>query len=98
MQAGRSDYFGLLIKRGNETFQYEISDVYDQSITGFSGDDEFYGYLTTTGNWIIQWHKISTGEYKYLAGKTGYTSYQPFASNLTALRALSYVNYNAIFG
>jgi hypothetical protein len=97
MQAGRSDYFGLLIKRGNETFQFEISDVYDQSITGFSGDLEYYGYLCSVGNYIIQQHTISTGKYQYVFGKTGYAALQPFLSNLAALAGLAWKNYDQIF-
>ena len=33
---------------------YEISDEYDNGVTGFSGNYYYYGYLSQTGKWIIQ--------------------------------------------
>ncbi len=101
MQGARSDYFALLIKRGNEIFQYEISDQYTQDMSGFgAGDYEYFGYLTTTGAYILQRHQISTGQFRYVAGtsRIAYGTYLPFASNLTPLGNLSWGTYETIFG
>ena len=97
MQPARSDFWGLLVKRGNEQFQYELSDEYSQAESGFAGDYEFFGYLTTTGAWILQRHQISNGQWRYVAGQSNYASFLPFASNLTALGALAWVRYDSIF-
>lgn len=53
---------------------YEISDEYDASVTGFSGDFEYFGYLNIVGGWIIQRHQISTGAYRYIQGASSYTA------------------------
>lgn len=53
---------------------YEISDEYDASITGFSGDYEYFGYLNTLGKWIIQQHQITTGAYRYVNGTSSYST------------------------
>jgi hypothetical protein len=49
---------------------YEISDEYDNSISGFSGNYNYYGYLNTVGAWIIQQNNISTGAYRYAQGSS----------------------------
>ena len=53
---------------------YEVSDEYDASVSGFSGDYEYFGYLNSSGKWIIQQHKISTGAYRYASGNTAYAT------------------------
>jgi len=68
MQPLRSQVFAY----GSEW--YEISDEYDDSVTGFSGDYEYFGYLNYTGKWIIQRHQISTGTYRYANGSSGYST------------------------
>jgi hypothetical protein len=97
MQSAPSNFFGILVKRGDRSFQYEISDQWTQGETGFAGDLEYYGYLTTTGAWILQQHTISTGQWRYVAGQSGYSSFLPFSSNLAALGALSWGRYDALF-
>jgi hypothetical protein len=97
MQATPANFFGILVKRGDRSFLYEISDQWTQGETGFTGDLEYYGYLTTTGAWILQQHTISTGQWRYVTGQTGYSAFLPFASNLTALGALAWVRYDALF-
>ena len=97
MQSPRTDYLGILIKRGNNSYQYELSDEYSQAEAGFSGDYEFFGYLTTTGAWILQRHQISNGQWRYVAGQSSYSAFLPFASNLSALGALAWVRYDSIF-
>jgi hypothetical protein len=97
LQSARNDFLGLLVKRGNNSYNYEISDEYSQAISGFAGDYEYFGYVTTTGYWIIQQHQISNGQYRYAQGTTGYAALVPFASNLSALGLISYGLYNTIF-
>lgn len=53
---------------------YEISDEYDSSVTGFTGDYEYFGYLNSSGKWIIQQHQLSTGTYRYKNGSSGYAA------------------------
>lgn len=53
---------------------YEISDQYDQGVTGFAGDYEYYGFLNTSGCWIIQRHQVTTGAWLYTQGRTDYTT------------------------
>lgn len=53
---------------------YEISDEYDASVSGFTGDYEYFGYLSITGKWIIQRHQISTGQYRYVNGPNSYAA------------------------
>lgn len=91
MQPVRANFFGILIKRGNESYHYESSDIYDQGVTGFSGDYQYYGYLTSTGAWIIQRNQISTGQWRYAAGQTSYSA------NWAVKGGLSYDYYDAIF-
>lgn len=70
---------------------YEISDEYDASVSGFTGDIEYFGYLNLNGGWIIQFHRISTGQYRYAQGKTAY----PAA--WTGKGALTYDLYSTLF-
>ena len=91
MLQGRGDYFFILIKRGNENIQFEISDSYDQGLSGFSGDYEYWGYLNTNGGWIIQRHQISTGQYRYCRG-TG-----NFSINWGIRASLTYTTFDALF-
>lgn len=70
---------------------YEISDQYDASVSGFTGDVEYYGFLNLVGGWIIQAHTISTGTYRYVQGSSDYTT------NWTAKGALVYGYYNTLF-
>jgi hypothetical protein len=88
---GRGDYFGVFIKRGTEVVQYEPSDIYDQSITGFSGDYQYYGYLNTLGGWIIQRQQLSTGQFRYCAGTSLYST------NWTNKGSLVYGTFDSIF-
>lgn len=53
---------------------YEVSDEYDSSVSGFSGDFEYFGYVSISGKWIIQRHQISTGQYRYLNGPNSYST------------------------
>ena len=53
---------------------YETSDEYDSSVTGWSGDYEYYGYLNPSGKWIIQQHRISTGAWRYASGESLYST------------------------
>lgn len=70
---------------------YEISDEYDASVTGFTGNFEYYGYLNSSGKWIIQQHTITTGAYRYKSGTTGYTA--AFAAAIGGLSTgYDYVN------
>lgn len=62
----------LSFAKGSEW--YEISDEYDSSVSGFIGTVEYYGYLNTSGKWIIQQHNISTGAYRYASGTSGYAA------------------------
>ena len=70
---------------------YEVSDEYDASVTGFSGDYEYFGYLNTNGKWIIQRHQITTGAYRYINGDNSYSA------NWSVKAALSYDYYNKMF-
>lgn len=69
---------------------YEIAESFDASVTGFSGDYEYYGYLNLDGGWIIQRHQISTGQYRYIQGRTDLTT------NWTNKASLSYAAYNTL--
>lgn len=69
---------------------YEASDEYDNGVTGFSGDFEYFGYLNIAGGWIIQQHQISTGAWRYQQGKDSYVA----AWN--GKGALSYGYYNTL--
>lgn len=69
---------------------YEISDSYDSSVSGFTGDLEYYGFLNTKGKWIIQVHTISTGTYRYFSGDSDYPT------NWTNRGSLTYVYYSAL--
>ena len=69
---------------------YEISDEYDSSVSGFSGDYEYFGYITSIGKWIIQRHQISTGAYRYINGSTNYSTNW----TLAIAGSLSYDYYN----
>ena len=53
---------------------YEVSDEYDASVSGFSGTVEYYGYLNSSGKWIIQQHNITTGAYRYASGTSSYAT------------------------
>ena len=53
---------------------YEVSDEYDASVSGFSGTVEYYGYLNSSGKWIIQQHNITTGAYRYASGTNSYAT------------------------
>ena len=53
---------------------YEVSDEYDASVSGFSGDYEYFGYLNSSGKWIIQRHQITTGAYRYTNGSSSYAT------------------------
>lgn len=64
---------------------YEISDSFDQSVAGFSGDYEYWGYLNLVRGWIIQRHQISTGSYRYVQGAADY---------LAAWNSLGGLNYD----
>lgn len=76
------------LAKGSEFF--EISDEYDSSVTGFAGDYEYFGYLNTSGQWIIQRHQITTGAYLYFQGRTDY------ATNWTNKVGLSYGLYSTL--
>lgn len=69
---------------------YEISDEYDASVTGFTGDYEYFGYLNIAGGWIVQQHQISTGAYRYAQGASSYTTAWSGKGSLT------YGYYNAL--
>lgn len=73
---------------------YELSDEYDASVTGWSGNFEYYGYMNTTGAWIIQQHTISTGTWRYAQGSNGYAT--SFANAISGL--LTYAYYNTLSG
>lgn len=77
-----------LYAKGSEF--YEISDEYDGSVTAFAGDFEYYGYLNGAACWIIQQHQISTGTWRYVQGRTDYTT------NWNNKGSLSYGLYSAI--
>lgn len=53
---------------------YEVSDEYDAPVTGFTGTVEYYGYLNSSGKWIIQQHNITTGAYRYTSGTSSYAT------------------------
>jgi hypothetical protein len=91
MQGGRSNFFGTLFARGNEIFYYEIANQYDQSVTGFAGDYEYFGYLNSIGGWIIQQHQISTGIWLYVGGLSLYST------AWSNKGGLSYASYSALF-
>lgn len=78
-----------LYSHGSEL--YEISDMYDQSVSGFAGDYVYYGYLNLDGGWIIQRGRITTGEWRYFQGKSDY------ATNWTGRVGLLYDYYDALY-
>jgi hypothetical protein len=53
---------------------YEVSDEYDNSVTGFSGNYYYYGYLNQTGKWIIQVYNPTAGTYRYANGASNYSA------------------------
>lgn len=77
----------------NGSEYYEVSDEYDASVSGFTGDFEYFGYLNITGKWIIQRHQISTGAYRYKNGANGYAA--AFTSAIAG--GLTYDYYNTLF-
>ena len=98
MQPVPSNFKGLLWERGDRTYYYEVSDQWTAGETGFTGDYEYFLYLSPTGSWILQQHQISVGSWRYVTGQSGYVAFLPLSSNLTALAALSWTYYNLIFG
>jgi hypothetical protein len=73
---------------------YEISDEYDQSVTGFTGNIEYYGYMNSTGAWIIQQHIITAGTWRYAQGSSGYAT----AFTAAVAGGLSWAYYNTLSG
>lgn len=73
---------------------YEISDEYDQSVTGFTGNFEYYGYLNTVGAWIIQQHNITAGTWRYAQGSSGYST----AFTAAVAGGLTWAYYNTLSG
>ena len=53
---------------------YELSDQYDSSVSGWSGNYEYYGYMNILGGWVIQQHTITTGQWRYLQGANSYST------------------------
>ena len=66
---------------------YEVVREYDSSVTGFTGDYEYFAYKNSIGKWIIQQHKVSTGVYLYINGATD------FSTAWTNKGSLSYDEY-----
>lgn len=78
-------------KRGDHDVLYEISDEYNASIAGFTGDYEYYGYVNNMGGWIIQRNKPTTGEWRYVIGESDYLT------NWGARIGKTYDTYNKMF-
>jgi len=76
---------------------YEASDIWDQSVTGWSGDYEYAGFMNILGAWIIQQHRISTGTYRYAQGST-LASYQTAFTACVAGSPGSFGYYNTLSG
>ena len=87
----RSDYFFVQWKRGGEVVQYEIANVYDASVSGYTGTVNYYGYLNPNGGWVIQQYDTATGIFLYCSGLNGYSTAWSGRGGLT------YVAYNALF-
>ena len=85
------DFFYVHHKRGDHDVMYEISDSYDQGLTGFAGGYEYYGYLNNNGGWIIQRRTIATGAYRYIIGESDYATSWGIRGNL------SYDTYDKLF-
>ena len=76
---------------------YEISDEYDSSVSGFSGIYNYYGYLNTTGAWVIQQQNTTTGAYRYAQGQT-LASYQTAFAACVAGSPGAFGYYNSLTG
>lgn len=72
---------------GDAIIPFEISDEADKV-----GDTtvKYYGWLASTGAWIIQKYDTTAGTYRYAAGASLYTA------NWTARESLTYLYYNQI--
>ncbi len=86
------DFYYAHHKRGDHSIIYEISESYDQGLSGFAGDYEYWLYLNNTGGFVIQRHEISTGKYRYIIGESD-------ASTTWAIRAsiTTWLTYDKLF-
>ncbi len=71
-----------ILAKGSEL--YEISDEDNASIP------KYYGYLNTSGLWIIQQYNETTGAYRYFQGRSDYST------NWTNRASLSYGLYSTL--
>jgi hypothetical protein len=76
---------------------YEISDEYDNSLSGFTGNFFYYGYLNTTGAWVIQQYNITTGAYRYAQGSS-LSSYQTAFAACVSGSPITFGYYNSLSG
>lgn len=84
------DFRYVYHKVGDHVITFEISDVYDPSVTGYSGTDNYYGYLADNGAWLIMKEVPSAGTYRYAAGSDSY------AAHWAARAGKTYVYYNSL--
>jgi hypothetical protein len=86
------DFFYVHHKRGDYDIVYEIAESYDQGISGFTGDYEYWAYLNNAGGWVIQRHQISNGQYRYYIGESDLATSWALRASLTP-----YIAYDKLF-
>lgn len=75
----------ILHTRGGHDEIFQLSDMDDSS------DPKYFGYISSTGAYIIIQETTSAGTYRYAGALSGYTT------AWTGRAALSYGYYNALF-
>lgn len=78
------DYHFIHHKRGDVDIAYEISDQDN------AGDPQYYGFLNSSGGYIIMEQNIASGTYRYAIGDSLYST------AWAARAALVYTTYDDI--
>lgn len=73
------------------SFLAKGSEFYEVSDEDIAGDPSYFGYLNTSGKWIIQQRTASAGQYRYIQGSSDYST------NWGNRASLSYGLYNTLF-
>ena len=68
--------------------EYQVSDVYNSDVSGYSGSTNYYGFINSVGHWIILQEIAASGTYRYSSGQSSYST------NWTNRASLTYGYYN----
>jgi len=74
-------------KIGGSGINYEIS---DEVAKGGDATVRYYGWLANGGAWVIMQEDLDAGSYRYIAGKTDYST------NWTNRESLSYMLFSGV--